>query len=98
MLAVGSMSRYPKAEIDRSLEEFSWPAWVDRVRAEPAWDPWNEPAIDVLVVVQSGEWGPFSDGALLNDIALQVHDHLVARGIGLRPFVRFVSADDIQAA
>jgi hypothetical protein len=92
------MSRYPKYEIDQALSAFSWPAWVDRVHAEPTWDPWDEPAIDVLVVVRSGEWGPFSDGALLNTVALQVHDDLLARGIELRPFVRFVSADDIQAA
>ena len=74
------------------------PEWVDHVRAEPKIDHYGEPAINITVVVRRGVDHVFRDGALLNQIALHIHDVLVAQGIELWPFVDFVSADEIEAA
>lgn len=86
-----------KAEIEEAIDCVPWPAWVERIEIEPMRDANDEDAIDVLVVVRSGEQ-PFSDGATLNDIAHEVIVAVRAAGIELWPFVRFVSADELTAA
>lgn len=92
------MSKYPREQVDRILGQLDLPGWVARIRAEPKRDEYDEPAIDVLVVVRSGEREIFSEGGTLNEVARQIHDVLLANGIELWPFVRFVSADEIEAA
>lgn len=92
------MREYPKLTIDDALARVVLPGWAERVRAEPILDHNGEPAIDVVVVVRSGAPDALADGAALNETAVRLHDALLGVDVALWPFVRFISADDLEAA
>jgi len=92
------MNRYPRDRVDQILEHVSRPSWAESIQAEPKLDREGEPAIQVTVVVRSGETEVFKDGSQLSSLVMSFHDALLAEEIDLWPYVRFVSADEIEAA
>lgn len=93
-----AMAAFPQQRVDEVLATIPVSTWVERVRAAPKTDQYNDPAIDVLVVVRSGERDVFRDGNRLASLARQIHDAFLRAEIELWPYVRFVSADEIEAA
>jgi hypothetical protein len=92
------MAAFPQRRVDDVLATVPVSPWVERLRAAPKTDQYGAPAIDVLVVVRSGERDVFGDGGRLKALARHIHDAFLRAEIELWPYVRFVSADEIEAA
>ena len=72
--------------------------WVERFDVELGDDAMGEPAVFLRVVVRSGEAELFEDGERLGDARWKLREALAGAGVGLWPYIDFVSADELEAA
>jgi hypothetical protein len=84
--------------ISSALQEQGLPTWVQQFTLEPISDHDGEAALLVQVVVKPGQDAIFKDGEKMGEMLQKVHRAVHEAEADLWPYVRFVSAEDAEAA